>query len=142
MRVLLVGSPADRTALRAQLSAASITVVAEFPTLVAAQAWQARSGSPDEHSIDAIVIASESTFRAHPVDEDDDSEEMQEPLTPREVQVVELLAEGLSNKTIAARLGISDQTVKFHVASISGKLGAVNRTDAVRRAVRRGLITL
>ena len=43
---------------------------------------------------------------------------------------------------IAERLGISDQTVKFHVASISGKLGAANRTDAVRLAVRRGLITL
>ena len=65
-----------------------------------------------------------------------------ESLTSREVQVLELLAEGLSNKTIAERLGISDQTVKFHVASISGKLGAVNRTDAVRRAVRQGLITL
>ena len=65
-----------------------------------------------------------------------------EPLTPREVQVLELLAEGLPNKAIAARLGISDQTVKFHVASMSGKLGAANRTDAVRRAVRRGLIAL
>ena len=65
-----------------------------------------------------------------------------EQLTAREVQVLELLAEGLSNKAIADRLDISDQTVKFHVASISGKLGATNRTDAVRRAVRRGLITL
>ncbi len=53
--------------------------------------------------------------------------------------MLELLAEGLPNKAIAARLGISDQTVKFHVSSISGKLGAANRTDAVRRAVRRGL---
>jgi DNA-binding NarL/FixJ family response regulator len=58
------------------------------------------------------------------------------------VQVLELLAEGLPNKAIAARLQISDQTVKFHVASIAGKLGAANRTDAVRRAVRRGLIAL
>jgi len=65
-----------------------------------------------------------------------------EPLTSREVEVLELLAEGLPNKAIASRLGISDQTVKFHVASISGKLGAANRTDAVRRAVRRGLISL
>ncbi|MEQ1910390.1 MAG: LuxR C-terminal-related transcriptional regulator, partial [Vicinamibacterales bacterium] len=52
------------------------------------------------------------------------------------------LAEGLSNKAIAQRLTISDQTVKFHVAAICGKFGAANRTDAVRRAVRRGLITL
>jgi DNA-binding NarL/FixJ family response regulator len=65
-----------------------------------------------------------------------------ESLTAREIQVLELLAEGLSNKAIASHLNISDQTVKFHVASISGKLGAANRTDAVRRAVRRGLITL
>ena len=65
-----------------------------------------------------------------------------EALTPREIQVLELLAEGLPNKAIAARLRISDQTVKFHVSSISGKLGAANRTDAVRRAVRRGLVTL
>ena len=50
--------------------------------------------------------------------------------------------EGLSNKTIAARLGISDQTVKFHVAAICGKLDAANRTDAVRRAIRRGLVTV
>jgi len=63
-------------------------------------------------------------------------------LTPREREIVELLAEGLANKAIAARLGISDQTVKFHVAAIYGKLGAANRTDAVRRAVRRGLISL
>ena len=65
-----------------------------------------------------------------------------ETLTPREIQVLELLAEGLPNKAIAARLDISDQTVKFHVSSICAKLGASNRTAAVRRAVRRGLITL
>jgi len=52
------------------------------------------------------------------------------------------LLEGLSNKTIAARLRISDQTVKFHVAAICAKLGAANRTDAVRRAIRRGLVTV
>ena len=65
-----------------------------------------------------------------------------EPLTRREQEVLELLAEGLPNKAIAARLGISDQTVKFHVASISAKLGATNRTEAVRLALRRGLLTL
>lgn len=52
------------------------------------------------------------------------------------------MADGLPNKTIAARLGVSDQTIKFHVASICGKLSAANRTDAVRRAIRRGLIPL
>ena len=65
-----------------------------------------------------------------------------EPLTARELDVLELLAQGLPNKSIAARLGISDQTVKFHVASICGKLGAANRTDAARRALRQGVIPL
>lgn len=63
-------------------------------------------------------------------------------LTPRELQVLALLAEGLSNRAIAARLQISDQTVKFHVASLMGKLGAANRVETVRLAVRRGLISL
>ena len=49
---------------------------------------------------------------------------------------------GLPNKAIAARLRISDQTVKFHVAAILGRLGAVNRTDIVRRALARGLVEI
>jgi DNA-binding NarL/FixJ family response regulator len=52
------------------------------------------------------------------------------------------LSDGLSNKAIAARLGISDETVKFHLSAIFGKLQASNRTDAVRQGVRRGLIEL
>ena len=72
----------------------------------------------------------------------DDADAVEETLTPRELDVLALMAEGLSNKRIAERLGISDQTVKFHVASIGGKLNALNRTDAVRRGLRRGLISL
>lgn len=72
----------------------------------------------------------------------DDATPAEEPLTARELEVLDLIAEGLPNKAIAARLSISEHTVKFHVSSICGKLGAENRTDAVRRAVRRGLITL
>ena len=56
--------------------------------------------------------------------------------------MLEVLGEGLSNRAIAARLQISEHTVKFHVASIFAKLGAENRTDAVMRGVRQGLITL
>jgi DNA-binding NarL/FixJ family response regulator len=137
MRVLLVGSPSDRARVRRELAAASIDVLAEFSTF--------RLARDSGVAADAIVVL---PGRASHVDaaEDhvgvvDDDESFQEALTPREVQVVELLAEGLPNKAIAARLGISDQTVKFHVSSICGKLGAANRTDAVRRAVRRGLIT-
>jgi DNA-binding NarL/FixJ family response regulator len=125
MRLLLVGPSSERARLRAQLNG-SMDVAGEFDSLAAARASDAET--------DAILIAPD----ASDVDED----EIDEPLTPREVQVLELLAEGLPNKAIAVKLQISDQTVKFHVSSISGKLGAKNRTDAVRRAVRRGLITL
>jgi len=144
MRVLLVGSASSRARIRAQLAAASIDVVAEFSSLAAARSSDIES--------DAIIVSSGTSIDPSRVEDgrngDDDSEDdlkidpKIDPLTPREVQVLELLAEGLPNKAIADRLKISDQTVKFHVSSISTKLGAANRTDAVRRAVRRGLITL
>jgi DNA-binding NarL/FixJ family response regulator len=65
-----------------------------------------------------------------------------EPLTARELQVLQLVAQGLPNKGIARRLGISENTAKFHVASLTGKLGASSRTEAVTLAARRGLILL
>jgi DNA-binding NarL/FixJ family response regulator len=65
-----------------------------------------------------------------------------EELTERELEVLRLLAQGMPNKEIAARLIISERTVKFHVSSIMGKLGATNRTEAVSLAAQRGLITL
>ena len=63
-------------------------------------------------------------------------------LTPREIQVLSLLAEGASNKSIARRLGISVHTVKFHVASLLDKFEAIGRTDAVAHALRLGVIEL
>ena len=63
-------------------------------------------------------------------------------LIRREIETLHLLAEGLPNKGIASRLGISEHTVKFHVNSILGKLGAQSRTEAVTRATRLGLILL
>lgn len=63
-----------------------------------------------------------------------------EPLTAREVGVLRLVAAGLGNKEIASRLGITDHTVKFHVASIMGKLGAASRTEAVTLGIRHGLV--
>jgi DNA-binding NarL/FixJ family response regulator len=127
MRVLVVGSPAEREQLRSQLRA-PLEVVGEFSTLAEARASHVPA--------DMVVLAGANarSDEAAPIGG--------EALTPREQQVLELLAEGLPNKSIAARLGISDQTVKFHVASIAAKLGATNRTDAVRLALRRGLLTL
>jgi DNA-binding NarL/FixJ family response regulator len=63
-----------------------------------------------------------------------------EALTPREIEVLAMLAEGEGNKQIARRLGISEHTVKFHVGSILAKLGAASRTEAVTLGVRQGLI--
>lgn len=71
-----------------------------------------------------------------------DLEPLEEPLTARELEVLELLGQGLPNKLIARQLQISEHTVKFHVSSIYAKLGAASRTEAVNRGARRGLITL
>jgi NarL family two-component system response regulator YdfI len=68
--------------------------------------------------------------------------ELAESLTRRELEVLQMLAGGLSNKEIAARLNISEHTAKFHVASILGKLGAGSRTEAVALGIRRGLVLL
>src|SRR5205809_3626630 len=137
MRAILVGSARERGRLRSTLDDQSIQIVGEFRTVA-----EARASGADA---DAIIMAADALASAsddRPQGDFDGDETPAEPLTPRERQVLELLAEGLPNKAIADQLGISDQTVKFHVSSISGKLGAANRTDAVRRAVRRGLITL
>jgi DNA-binding NarL/FixJ family response regulator len=68
--------------------------------------------------------------------------EFVEELTPREVEVLRLLADGLGNKEIASQLGVSGHTVKFHISSILGKLGVATRTEAVTTGIRRGLIPL
>jgi DNA-binding CsgD family transcriptional regulator len=137
MRIVLVGLPDERQKLREQLPPGSVHVVGEFGSVAAATAAAVDAdallvspGEPDHAEGSGWRPAS-----AGPNAPD-------EPLTRRERDVLERLVEGLSNKAIAAQLGISDQTVKFHVAAICGKLGAANRTDAVRRAIRRGLISV
>ena len=123
MKVVLVGPQDVRARLRTQMNG-SATIVGEFTSLGSAQAARLEA--------DAFVMAAGNG----------DDQEIIEALTSREIQVLELLAEGQSNKAIGQRLGISDQTVKFHVAAIAGKLGAANRTDAVRRAIRRGIVSV
>ena len=73
---------------------------------------------------------------------DNDDFTLDEPLTPREMEVLQRLAEGLTNKAIAQELGISEHTIKFHVNAIMSKLHAQSRTEAVVRATRLGLILL
>jgi DNA-binding NarL/FixJ family response regulator len=128
MRVVLIGRTADRDRLRGELIDRDIEIVAEAATLGAAResGWIA----------DAFVVATAER------DAEPNAPAGGEALTPRELDVLNLIALGLPNKAIAERLAISNQTVKFHVAAIIGKLGAANRTEAVRLAVRRGLIDL
>lgn len=85
-----------------------------------------------------IAGASLTRPRARP----DPSAELGEPLTARERQVLELVSRGLPNKGIARALGISENTAKFHLASLMTKLGAASRTEAVTIGARRGLIVL
>lgn len=124
MRVVLVGSVAARAGVRRDVDAAGMDIVGEADTLAEAKA--------EGFTPDAFVVVPDRTI-------DDDSPA--DPLTRRELDVLGLMADGLPNKAIALRLGISDQTVKFHVAAIIGKLAAANRTEAVRIALRRGLLT-
>jgi DNA-binding NarL/FixJ family response regulator len=135
MRVALVGPRTDRDRVRDQLIETGVEIVEEFASLSVARRNELR--------VDAIVLAQTDGWQR---DRDsglgDAGVAVIETLTAREHDVLDLLAQGLTNKAIATRLAISDQTVKAHVAAIAGKLGASNRTDAVRRAVRHGLITL
>ncbi len=95
------------------------------------------------HAVNAGLVVTTPTSvaeflpEAQPVAED-----LAEPLSDRELEVLDLLAEGISNKLIAHRLRISEHTVKTHIASIFAKLGASSRTEALSRAIRRGLVML
>jgi DNA-binding NarL/FixJ family response regulator len=129
MRVVIIGRPADRARLRAEI-APGMDVVGEAMTRDAARDAGLEA--------DAWLVVPDGAARTG----GDGDEAPPEPLTARELEVLALVAEGLPNKAIAARLEISDQTVKFHVGAICAKLGAANRTDAVRRAIRRGLVAL
>jgi DNA-binding CsgD family transcriptional regulator len=87
-------------------------------------------------ALEALAGLARGRLEAEPVSEQD------EPLTAREREVLQLLAQGIPNKQIAQRLSISEHTVKFHVSAIMTKLGAASRTEAVTTAARRGLLLL
>jgi two-component system, NarL family, response regulator YdfI len=101
----------------------------------------------------SIEAASQGLVVVHPADaevfaapgartSEDIARTFAEPLTQREIEVLRLLAEGFANKEIAARLKLSEHTVKFHVASIMGKLGASSRTEAVTLGIRSGIVMI
>jgi|SRR5688572_6408103 len=99
--------------------------------------------APIEQIVHALraAVAGLLVFEGSLTPRPDPADEVAE-LTPREMQVLQLLASGLPNREIADRLGISEHTIKFHIASILGKLQASSRTEAVTRGLRSGLIEL
>jgi len=93
-------------------------------------------------SIASGLTVFDGALMRHGMHGSDDEAALTESLTPREQEVLGLLADGLGNKEIAHRLDISEHTIKFHIRSILGKLGASSRTEAVSRGLRSGLIEL
>ena len=102
------------------------------------------NAGPDR--IRAATVALAAGLHVEPGDDrllaDESEFTLLDPLTDRELEVLNLVAEGLSNREIARRLGVSPNTIKFHVSSIIGKLGAGSRTEAVTLGLRRGLIII
>jgi DNA-binding NarL/FixJ family response regulator len=130
--VLIGGEPsADGPGLAAG-PVAYLTSDVDGATLVAA----VRAVTNGLTVIDPELIHFNLTPRSGPSSEDGDL------LTAREREVLELVAAGLPNKTIARELGISEHTAKFHVGSLLSKLGAASRTEAVTIATRRGVLSV
>ena len=139
--------------IRAENAAARILVFTAFDTderiLGAVQAGAQGyllKGAPREELFNAIRVVHAGGSLLHPVVATKLLRAMHTPpteaLTEREMDVVRLMGQGFQNKEIAAQLHISERTVKFHVSAILGKLGAGNRTEAVRLAAQQGLIQL
>jgi DNA-binding NarL/FixJ family response regulator len=112
-----------------------------------------REASPEELSAAVNALAeglwvgspslAQNLLDRHPVPMlDGAGQQMVNPLTDRERQVLQLIAEGLANKQVAAALDISENTVKFHLSSLYAKLGVTSRTEAVRAGARRGWVVL
>lgn len=127
-----------------------VVLSADAPSLEALRSG-ARAVLPEDappRQIIAAIYAAAAGLAVVPVDESApllphaSLEQTTEPLTAREMDVIEMLAEGLSNKAIAHRLSISEHTAKFHVNSILAKLRAGTRTEAVMRGIRLGLVKI
>jgi len=134
-RIVLLAEPSDATLVRSALRMGVRGVIS-------------RESTPDEiesaiqaASAGLIVVSAGSLPELLP-ESRSVTEALTEPLSDRELEVLNLIAEGLSNKLIAEGLGISEHTVKTHVTAILTKLGAASRTEAVSQAIRRGLVML
>lgn len=152
--VVLWDSGSSPLTLDADDGAAAHILVLTSDEREAAQALAegARGVLPREVSADRLVMAVSAVHEGLLVIDESFSDalgvrhgpvtRLAEPLTSRELQVLALLSEGLSNKAIASRLEISESTAKFHVAAILGKLGVGSRAEAIVQAARLGLVVL
>jgi ATP/maltotriose-dependent transcriptional regulator MalT len=131
MNVVVVGRDFSRRQnLIHRVEEAGWTVRADVPT-------EAALSPEDLDGVAAVLIDARDvpTVRV-------ETSDLVEPLTTREVEVLEQMAAGLSNRQIGHALAISEHTVKFHVSAILGKLGVSSRSAAIRHGLRQGLVTL
>jgi NarL family two-component system response regulator YdfI len=158
--VIVIDSDSIRDLLREPTSGAAIVLVTDVRDARSiarllrsgVRAILSRESGPDEllsaiyAACDGLVLLStriaESLAAVYGDQSLEVEDELSEEITSRETEVLRMLAEGLVNKDIAARLGISEHTVKFHISSILDKLGASTRTEAVTLGIRRGLIPI
>lgn len=128
-RPATIGAVLPRDADTALIAAAARLAAAGYHIAHASAEIDGRGGATDDRLGGGLLAGGEADHEASPI-----------RLSPREAEVLALLAEGASNKVIARHLDISVHTAKFHVAAILVKLGAANRTDAIVTAMRQGLV--
>lgn len=158
--LLDIGSPADETlsiVLESRgepLGATLVVLTDDVEKFLAADVFRSgvrailpREAKPEEiyaalqaSAAGLVAIHPEALDSLVPNDTEKQLDSADEILTPREIEVLRMIAEGLGNKEIASKLGISDHTVKFHISSTFAKLGAANRAEAVTLGIRHGLI--
>ncbi len=159
------GPATDRMVIQEELNqlaqdeTKALLIVYDDPTLLQAspqlrsRAWGMLDTESSQAELTAAVIAVNeglsvvnpawlSQILAHSPEREAGNHKLVEPLTAREIEILQLLAGGLTNKQIAARLRISAHTVKFHVSAIFTKLGTTNRVEAVNLGLKNGLIVL
>jgi DNA-binding NarL/FixJ family response regulator len=157
--VLVLAAPADFSPLESENAPAVLLLTDESNEVRELQklslpAWGVLSVDASENELEATLHAlSEGLWVGAPVllrellrqpsvVEAAETDPLLDPLTRREDEVLQMMAQGLANKQIAARLGISEHTVKFHLSSLYAKLGVTSRTEAVRAGVKRGMVVL
>jgi DNA-binding NarL/FixJ family response regulator len=105
--------------------------------------WVAQGGHPISENLSASPgVAQQILAEFQTLSKQREVEDLVSPLTIREVDIISLMAQGFANKQIAVKLNVSEQTIKNHITSILSKLDANARTDAVVKAIRKGLITV